>query len=178
MPSPFPVSGRAWDELANNQRRFFQFRDDYLPLPPTHAAEIRLLDRADAARVADWAFRAVVPDGWLHFGGGFPFESRLMIGDSWNDGTARREVRAWLYARGVPFSELVYLVYERDEVVEVPWKSVVRYWDAFAWSVGVAMIAVDASAAWACGFHHEDVIVFGSRRPLPDAAASPSEPRP
>jgi hypothetical protein len=49
---------------------------------------------------------------------------------------------------------------------------VVRYWDAFAWNVGDAMIAVDHTLGWACCFHHEEFFVFGSRsRP---AASLPS----
>ena len=46
---------------------------------------------------------------------------------------------------------------------------VVRYWDAFAWPVGYAMLAVDHTLQWACCFHHEDVIAFGTNAgPLRD----------
>jgi hypothetical protein len=67
-----------------------------------------------------------------------------------------------LFDRGIPFRRTAYLLYEQDQVVQATWRMVVRYWNAFAWSVGYAMMAVDHTLQWACCFHHEDVIVFGS----------------
>ena len=78
-------------------------------------------------------------------------------------GGRRAEVRQWLYARGVPFRRVVSLIYERNRVVRTTWGMVVRYWDAFTWSAGYAMYAVDHTQQWAC-FHHESVVVFGSTR--------------
>jgi hypothetical protein len=160
---PFPVSTRPWAELSERDRSFFSFDDDYLPLHLNHAAQIGLLAPADAGRVVAWAF-AAIPPGWPeHTDQRFEHEERLSIGASWNDETRRAEVRRWLFGRGVPFRRTVYLLYERDQVVQTTWRMVVRYWDAFAWSVGYAMVAVDHTLQWACCFHHEDVIVFGSR---------------
>jgi len=55
----------------------------------------------------------------------------------------------------------VYLFYDRAMILSMPWKIVLRYWNAWAWSVGYSMIAVDSTCQWACMFHHENMIEFG-----------------
>ncbi|QDT71676.1 hypothetical protein I41_08360 [Lacipirellula limnantheis] len=161
---PFPVSARPWESLSEPERDFFCFQDNYLPLHRNHASKIGLLSSADAARVCEWAF-ATVPLGWPDTGRWFQHEEQLNIQDCWNDERRRADVRQWLSDRHVPFATTVYLLYERDRVVETNWQMVVRYWDAFAWSVGFAMVTVDDTLQWACGFHHEEVIVLGQQRP-------------
>jgi hypothetical protein len=159
---PFPVSSRAWSDLPERERAFFSFGDDYLPLHPNHAAQLRLLIPADAQRLATWAFSAL-PAGWPdRTDQRFEHEQQRSVSECWRDAGRRAEVRRWLFNLGIPFRRTVYLLYERDVVVQTTWRMVVRYWDAFAWSVGYAMVAVDHSLQWACCFHHEDIIVFGS----------------
>jgi hypothetical protein len=158
---PFPVSVRPWDELPEADRDFFGFADDYLPLHPNHAAQVGLLARADADRLIEWAF-AAIPRGWPdRTEERFGQEAMLVIRDCREDAAGRAGVRRWLFERGIPFGRTVYLLYERGRVVRTTWRMVVRYWDAFGWSVGYAMVAVDHTLQWACCFHHEDVIVFG-----------------
>lgn len=156
---PFPVSARPWASLSEPERAFFCFDDDYLPLHPNHAAKIGLLTSADAVKVTDWAF-GTIPPGWPERGARFGREEHLNVQDCWNDERRRDDVREWLSQRGVPFATVVYLVYD-NWVVETTWQMVVRYWDAFAWSVGYAMVAVDHTLQWACCFHHEEFIHFG-----------------
>lgn len=159
---PFPVSVRLWNDLPENDRSFFCFGGDNLPLHPNHAAQIGLLAPADAVRLCEWAF-AAVPPGWPdRTEQRFEYEAKLFVRDGWNDPSRHSDVRQWLFDQGVPLRRTVYLMYERDRVVQVTWRMVVRYWDAFAWSVGYAMVAVDHTLRWACCFHHEEVFVFGS----------------
>jgi len=158
---PFTISTRLWSELSDRDRGFF-CGDDYLPLHPQHAAQIGLLAQADATRLASWAFSAI-PPGWPdRTDERFKHEELLNVSDCWNDEARRVDVTRWLFNRGIPFRQTVYLLYERDQAVQTTWRMVVRYWDAFAWSVGYAMVAVDHTLQWACCFHHEDVFVFGS----------------
>jgi hypothetical protein len=161
---PFPVSVRPWNELPERDRGFFCFADEHLPLHPNHAAQIGLLVPADAARVSAWAFSAI-PPGWPDLSDQrFESEASMVVADCWNEEGRRGEVRRWLFDRGIPFRRTVYLLYNREQVVQTTWRMVVRYWDAFAWSVGYAMVAVDHTLQWACCFHHENVFVFGSHR--------------
>ena len=159
---PFPVTVQPWEDLTEADRGFFCFAEDYLPLHPNHAAQIGLLAPVDAARVSAWAFSAI-PPGWPdRTDQRFEHEEQLVVRDCWDEASRRDEVRRWLFERGIPFHRVVYLLYESERVVQATWKMVVRYWDAFSWSVGYAMVAVDHTLQWACCFHHEDVILFGT----------------
>jgi hypothetical protein len=169
----FPVSVRSWDELADHERGFFCFQDEYLPLHPNHAAQIGLLSHADATRVWSWAFETLPPRWPDCIEQPFAYIERCYVIDSWNDAGRRGAVRRWLFQRGVPFKRVVYLLYDRDQVVQTTWRMVVRYWDAFAWAVGYAMVAVDHTRQWACCVHHEDVFVFGSHREAGRTRCSP-----
>src|SRR5204862_1347842 len=140
---PIPIIARPWPELSERERGFFSFGDAYLPLHPNHAAQIALLNPADAQRVSQWAF-ASIPSGWPdRTDQRFEFEEKKSVSGFWNDDMRRAEIRQWLFERGIPFRRSVYLIYEQDRVVQTTWRMVVRYWDAFAWSVGYAMFAVD-----------------------------------
>lgn len=159
---PFPITVRPWDTLPEADTGFFCFADDYLPLHPNHAAQIGRLEREDAARLTRWAF-ASLGHGWLHgTEQRFGHLSTRDIQGCWGEAEARSGVRRWLFERGIPFRRTVYLIYPDNCVVQTTWRMVVRYWDAFAYSVGYAMVAVDHTLQWACCFHHEDALIFGS----------------
>jgi hypothetical protein len=161
MGLPFAIATRPWELVPERERTPICFEDEFKELPPNHAAQIRMVDPKDSEILQTWAF-AAIPSGWPDHESGYEFEEKLGVGDCWNDPSRIAGVQDWLYRRGVPFQRTVYLLYERDNTVETSWKIVVRYWDSFARSVGYAMIAVDHTLQWACCFHHEDVIVFGS----------------
>ncbi len=162
---PFPVPTRFWPDLSERDRSFF-CGDHYLPLPASHAGQIALVLPPDNSRLAAWAFSGI-PPGWPdRRGAGFEHQALLNVADCWDDTARRADVTRWLFNHGIPFRQTVYLVYERDRVVQTTWRMVVRYWDAFAWQVGYAMLAVDHTLQWACCFHHEEMFVFGSRRQL------------
>jgi hypothetical protein len=162
---PFAVSSRSWSELSEEERDFFCFEDEYLPLHPNHAAQIALLIPDDARRLTSWLFSAV-PEAWSEWNRTsrrFKSKDSLSIRESWNTAGVAK-VRRWLFNCGIPLQRVVYLIYEPNRVVQTTWRMLVRYWDAFAWSVGIAMVAVDHTLQWACVFHHEDVIRFASHR--------------
>lgn len=148
---------RNWSELSERQKGFF-CGNEYLPLPSAHSERIALLN-GKLAR--DFIQRALsqIPE----YKGASPLSSRIEsmveLHDVWGTPERTQSVRQWLYDRGVPFRTTVYLLYDY-EVVRTDWRCLVRYWDALAWSVGMAMVATDLSGRWACEFHHEDVITF------------------
>ena len=83
----------------------------------------------------------------------------MLLDNVWGDQTKIAAVRDWLYQAGVPFSTQVFLL-RHEEVVATDWKTLVRYWDAFARSVGVEMLIIDHTKSWLCTFHHEQVLTF------------------
>lgn len=157
----FPIRSRAWGALSERERDCLCFDEEDLPLPEDHGAQIALLYPDDARRTSEWLISALPfrwPEGEPHFAD----ETTLRIHNKWNSEDGVQSVRQWLHERGIPYTRQVYLIYDWDRVVQTPWKLVVRYWDAVAWSVGYAMLTMDHSRQWACCFHHEDVIVFGT----------------
>lgn len=150
---------KAWDSLSKQDRSFF-IGDNYLPLPKSHAARISILKGIRAREFVRLALYKV-PNYSVAATCQFKHEDHILLHDVWNDESKIAEVRDWLYQKGIPFSNQVYLLYD-NLVVSTAWKIVVTYWDALAWSVGVEMIAIDNTKSWICCFHHEEVITFMS----------------
>lgn len=150
---------RKWNSLSEAERDFF-VGDEYLPLDESHAERIEVLLGKEA--------RGFIKEA-LCKAPGYSYaatstcvqEKSIALADVWNDQIGIQGVRDWLHQTGVPLSSRVFLLYD-TAVVSTDWEIVVAYWDAFAWSVGVEMIALDESKSWVCSFHHEDVITFRS----------------
>ena len=149
-----------WSSLTEEQRDLFFIGDEYLPLPDSHADRIKVLIGAEARSFMGEALHAV-PGYSSAATSIFVQEKFISTADVWTDEAKVQAVRDWLYHTGVPFSRRVFLLYDRL-VVSTDWKIVVKYWDAFAWSVGVATLILDESKTWVCRFDHEDVITFSS----------------
>jgi hypothetical protein len=159
---PFTFESVGWNDLSQADRSFFCIQDEYLPLPPEHAAQIKRLTPEVARRLWQW-LEPSLPTGWPESEPHFANQTILRLEDrSWNTDDGVQTVRQWLHDRGIPYSTDVFLVYEAHQIIQMPWKLLVKYWDALAWSVGYSMIALDRTRQWACCFHHEDVIVFGA----------------
>lgn len=75
-----------------------------------------------------------------------------------------RTVRKWLYLRGLPFDKKVYLSWQPDGAMIVPWKLLVRYFDSFYYGCSDDLTVIDASLNWALLFYHEDEIYFGTNQ--------------
>ena len=70
------------------------------------------------------------------------------------------DTRNWLFQRGVPFGEDVFLSWERTDAMIVPWKVFVKYFDSFYYAED--LMVIDHSLAWSLLFYHEDEIYFGT----------------
>jgi len=159
---PFPIESIGWNELPESQREFFCFKDEYLPLPNEHALRIQRLTPDSAQRVWQWLCPSLPPQ-WPESDPHFSNETVFRLDhDNWNTDAGVQTVRQWLHDRSVPYASDVFLMYDTHRIVRMPWKLLVKYWDALAWSVGYAMIAMDHTRQWACCFHHENVILFGA----------------
>ena len=156
---PFPLKGKSFNELSEDEERYFCDWDEYF-LPYNHAVQIVLLNEKSFVCVRDLAFKRLWRDsvsGLIRF----PIEKRKSLHDKWNSESGLQDVRQWLYDLGISFSRNVFLLYP-EQVIYTPWKLLVRYWNGFAWSVGMGMYAFDASMNWVCEFHHEDVIIYST----------------
>ena len=73
----------------------------------------------------------------------------------------------WLHDRGVPYQTRVYVLlndqYER--VLVMPWKLVIKYWEALQRHSSYALIITSMDARWACLFNDDEYVEFGSYLP-------------
>lgn len=72
------------------------------------------------------------------------------------------EIKKWLYQRGFPFEKEVYLSWQPDEGMIIPWKILIKYFDDFYYSGSDDLTVIDKSLNWALLFYHESEIYFGS----------------
>jgi len=129
--------------------------EDYNQLPQLHLDQIKPLDQQAAKFL--WDF---ISTSGLH--SDIPFKrnffrnidkARIFEG---ND----REIKKWLYQRGLPFDRMVFLSYQPGTALIVPWKLLIKYFNYFQY--GDDLTVIDASLKWALFFHHEGEIYFGS----------------
>ena len=73
-----------------------------------------------------------------------------------------KEIKKWLFHRGIPFDKHVYLSWDAENAMIVPWKLVVKYFDSFYYGGSDDLTIIDKSLNWALLFFHEDEIYFGT----------------
>jgi len=72
------------------------------------------------------------------------------------------EIKKWLYQRGFPFEKPVFLSWDMQAAMIVPWKMLVKYHDAFYYPASDDLVVIDSSLTWALLFYHEDELYFGT----------------
>ncbi len=150
---------KSWDILNENEKSFL-LEEDIKLFHSNHIQRISILERKYRDKFAKNALDKL-PSFSKSTTAKFSSIETFNLYDVWGDNEETAKVSKWLHNRGIPYSTTVYLLYS-NVVVKTDWKTVVKYWDAFAWSVGVHMLALDLSKNWVCEFHHEDTIVFYS----------------
>ncbi|MEQ1634784.1 MAG: hypothetical protein ABL997_20560 [Planctomycetota bacterium] len=129
-------------------------------LPPLHLEQIQPLDDASAKLVFEmskpWYRRRPFTQDF------FADVESAVIYDLDEVGISRR-VRKWLYQRGLPFRQRVYLSWTETDAVVTTWKMFVKYWDDL-WYPGADDLAVfDESLSWALFLEHHGFADFASR---------------
>jgi len=131
--------------------------EKYDKLPMSHLNQLKPLD-ANASKFL-WDY---ISDTRLHdqvpFKKGF-FKSidkaKILEGNE-------KEIKKWLYQRGIEFDKEVYLSWQPNEALIVPWKLLIKYFDVFYYPVSDDLTVIDQSLVWALLFYHEDEIYFGT----------------
>jgi hypothetical protein len=134
----------------------------YDVLPAIHLAQVKPLAPPDARRLWDLILHANVHDDFPFTDGYFRSVVSTMIGDSHDDPEEGRRVRKWLYQRGIPFRQRIWLSYQPEEAIETTWKMLVKYWTAFYYPISDDLTVIDGSFNWALLFFHEHEMYFGS----------------
>lgn len=72
-------------------------------------------------------------------------------------------VKKWLYRRRLPFQKQVFLSWDTETAMIVPWKMLIRYFDSFYYGASDDLTVFDESLQWSLLFFHEDRIYFGTK---------------
>jgi hypothetical protein len=138
----------------------WRFIDEkYDKLPANHLELLQPLDKVGAKFLSEY-ISAVNLHGDVPFKEGFfrtIDKARILEGN-------QREIKKWLYQRGIPFAELVFLSWSQENAMVVPWKIFVKYFDSFYYSISDDLTVINKTLAWALLFYHEDEIYFGTNK--------------
>ena len=72
------------------------------------------------------------------------------------------EIKKWLYKRGLPFDKEVFISWQPDSAMIVPWKILIKYYNDFYYPGSDDLTIIDESLNWAVLFHHNETLYFGS----------------
>jgi len=136
----------------------WRFTDErYDKLPQLHLDQLKPLDKGASQFLWDYILNNRLHSDVPFKKGLFNVIDKAKIFEG-ND----NEIKKWLYRRGFPFEKEVYLSWQPDTAMIVPWKLLVKYFTAFYYGSSDDLTVIDQSLNWALLFFHEDEIYFGS----------------
>ncbi len=131
--------------------------EKYDKLPDQHLDQLKPLD-SEAAKFL-WDFIEKIN---LHKDTPFKKDFFRTIDKARILDSNEREIKKWLYQRGLPFDKPVFLSWQPTDAMIVPWKLLIKYFDSFYHGVSDDLTVIDQSLNWALLFYHEDEIYFGT----------------
>lgn len=132
----------------------WRFTDEkYDKLPAQHLAQLKPLDREGSKFL--WDYIATIN---LHDDTPFKKDFFRIIDSARILEDNQKEIKKWLYRRGIPFDKTVFLSWQATEGMIVPWKLLIKYFDSFYYSSSDDLTVIDQSLNWALLFHHTDEI--------------------
>jgi hypothetical protein len=135
-----------------------RFTDEmYGKLPDQHLEQLKPLDTKASNFL--WNF---ISDTRLHQDTPFRKDFFRTIDKAKITNENHKEIKKWLYQRGLPFDHNVFLSWQPKDAMIVPWKILIKYFDHFYASDDLTVI--DQSLTWALLFYHEDEIYFGTKK--------------
>ena len=131
--------------------------EKYTKLPVEHLEQLKPLDKPAAQFLWDYISRTN-----LH--GDFPFKKDLFhtIDKTTISIGNEKEIKEWLYQCGLAIDQPVFLSWDNENAMIVPWKFLIKYFDSFYYPSSDDLTIIDKSLNWALLFYHEDDIYFGS----------------
>lgn len=131
----------------------------YNQLPELHLNQLKPLDK-EASQFL-WDF---IADTKLH--GDVPFKKdffTIIDKTKIKDGN-EKEIKKWLYQRGLQFDKEVYLSWQSETAMIVPWKLLIKYYVDFYYPIADDLTVIDQSLNWALLFFHEHEAYFGTNK--------------
>ncbi|MBI4946976.1 MAG: hypothetical protein HY840_11325 [Bacteroidetes bacterium] len=75
-----------------------------------------------------------------------------------------KEIKKWLYHRGLPFGKTVFLSWDNETSMMTTWKFLVKYWECLAYGGSDDLTVFDSSLEWGLLFFHEGEIYWGTNK--------------
>ena len=147
------------DVIPMNQFRLnYRFTNDkYEKLPNLHLDQLKPLGKKGARFLWDYTIQSN-----LH--GNAPFKKDFFrkIDKAPIKEGREIETKDWLHKRGLPSDKPVFLSWQPNEAMIVPWKIFINYFHHFYNCTPGDLTVIDQSLNWALLFHHQDEIYFGT----------------
>jgi hypothetical protein len=134
----------------------------YAVLPPVHLAQVKPLAPSEARRLWDLIVQADIHVEIPFTKGYFRSVTSTRIEDSHGNDVEDRRLRKWLYQRGIPFRQQIWLSYQPEWAIETTWKVLLKYWTSFYYPGSDDLTVIEGSFTWALLFHHEEEVFFGT----------------
>jgi hypothetical protein len=131
--------------------------EKYDKLPDQHLDQLKPLDNEAAKFLWDYIAKTNLHNDIPFKKDFFRTIDRARISDG-----NEKEIKKWLYQRGLPFDKYVFLSYQPTDAIIVPWKLLIKYFGSFYYSDDLTVF--DQSLTWALLFYHEDEIYFGTNK--------------
>lgn len=132
-------------------------------LPKETRDQVIFLDKEASAFVSDYfsIARLLTDGGWDPFSGG-NFKSVDKCYEFFQDDESRQKLKKWLYQRGIPFKNWVFILQNSEEVVMCTWKMAIKFSGDIFYGDDVAIF--DRTLNWCLFYYHDDVMFFGKDR--------------
>lgn len=144
----------------DNFQLSWRFADDkYGKLPDQHLEQLKPLDKVASEFL--WNF---ISNTDLHRDIPFKKDFFRTVDKAKVLDNNKREIKKWLYQRGLPFEKLVFVSWDKENSMIVPWKLLIKYFDSFYYPSSDDLTVIDKSLNWAFLFYHEDEIYFGTSK--------------
>jgi hypothetical protein len=135
----------------------WRFIDEgYDKISDQHLAQLKPLDKMASEFLWDY-----ISNSGIH--NDIPFKKnyfRIIDEIKVSDDTSK--TKKWLYQRGLSFDKPVFLSWDKENAMIVPWKILVKYFGHFYCPIADDLSVIDQSLSWAILFYHEYEIYFGT----------------
>lgn len=145
-------------EMKDFELKWRFTEEKYDVLPELHLNQIKPLSKGACNFLDQYIKSTVLQDNE-------PFKKNLFhtVEYIYVSEANERDVKEWLYQRGVAFDKNVYVSWDSEKGAIVPWKILIDYFDSFYYPGSDDLIAIDENLNWALLFAHWETIFFGTK---------------
>ncbi len=133
--------------------------EKYDKLPDQHLDQLKPLDKEAAKFLWDYIAKTNLHNDTPFKKNFFRTIDKAKILDG-----NEKQIKKWLYQRGLPFDKPVFLSWQPTDAMIVPWKLLIKYFDSFYYGSSDDLTVIDQNFNWALLFYHEAEIYFGTNR--------------